>query len=158
LQHHAVTPNQQVVFKIFGRLTPDGPEEEIPVRPLELYRYMNVPPFYVLCLASRFDFRMFHDFDADAALLIHNSNEFARRVNTAMALVVDAEPDMRDVQYYDPYQVRREQLIPGFSKHFRYAYQNEVRMIWRPKSGTTPAGIFVKAGPLGDIAQLVRTA
>lgn len=157
LRHAAVTPNQQLVFKVYGRRTPDGPEEELPVTPLELNHYMNVPPFYVLCLTSRFDFRMFHDFDADSALVIHDRTEFSRRVNEAMAPAVDAEPDMRDVQYYDPYHVRREELIPGFSKHFRYAYQNEVRMIWRPKSGATPAAVFVEAGPLSDIAELVRT-
>jgi hypothetical protein len=158
LRHHAVTPNQHLVFNLFGRRTPEGPEEELRVTPLELYRYMNVPPFYVLCLSSRFDFRMFHDFGADAALVIHDRKEFARRVNVAMALAVDAEPDMGNVQYYDPYQVLREELIPGFSKHFRYAYQTEVRMIWRPKSGTTPAAVFIKAGRLNDIAELVRTA
>ena len=158
LQHQAVTPNQQLVFRLFGQRTPDGPEEEIPATPLELYRYMNVPPFYVLCLSTHFDFRMFHDFEADVAFVIQDQKEFERRVNAAMALAVHAEPDMGAVQYYDPYQVRREQLIPGFSKHFRYAYQNEVRMIWRPKPSITPAVVFIEAGSLSDIAELVRTA
>jgi hypothetical protein len=158
LRHHAVTPNERLVFKVFGRRTPDGPEEEFPVKPLELYRYMNLPPFYVLCLSSRFDFRMFHDFDADAALVVRDRQEFVRRAKAAMALAVTAEPAVREVRYYDPYQVRHEQLVPAFSKHFRYAYQNEVRMIWRPKSGTTPEPIFVNVGPLGDIAELVGIA
>lgn len=158
LQHRAVTPNRQLVFKVFGRRTPDGPEEEIPVTPVELHQYMNVVPFHVLCLSSRFDFRMFHDFVADAALVIHDPNEFVRRVRAAMVLVMEATLEMGEVQYYDPYQVRRDQLIPGFSKHFRYAYQNEVRIIWRPKSTAAPEAIFINAGPLNDIAELVRTA
>ena len=118
---------------------------------------MDVPPFYVLCLSSRFDFRMFHDFEADTALVIRDPKEFEQRVNAAMALAVHAEPEMREVRYYDPYQIRREQLI-RISKHFRYAYQNEVRMIWRPIGGTAAAPVFVEAGPLTDIAELVRTA
>jgi hypothetical protein len=157
LQHLAVTPNEQLVFKLFGRRTPDGAEEEFPATPLELFHYMNAPHFYVLCLSSRFDFRMFHDFEANAALVIYDPKEFARRVNAAMALAVDAEPVMDLAKYYDPYQVRREQLIPGFSKHFRYAYQNEFRMIWRPKSGSTPTAVFIEVGPLSDITELVRT-
>ncbi len=80
LQHLSVTPNEHVKFKLFGSATPEGPVEEIAATPLELFRYMNVPPFYVLCLSSRFDFRMFHDFEADAALVIHDAEEFARRV------------------------------------------------------------------------------
>jgi hypothetical protein len=141
-----------------GKKTLNGPEEEIPVQRLQLFRYMDVPPFYVLCLSSRFDFRMFHDFEADAALVIHDRAEFVRRLNLAMSSAVDAKPVLTPVQYYDSYQVRREELIPGFSKHLRYAYQNEVRMIWEPKSGTTPTAVFVGAGPLEDIAELVRTA
>jgi hypothetical protein len=94
LQHSAITPNEQMAFKLYGRRTPDGSEEEMPVQPLELFRYMDVRPFYVLCLSSYFDLRMFHDFEADAALLIHNQDEFARRLNIAMAASVDAEPLM----------------------------------------------------------------
>jgi hypothetical protein len=78
---------------------------------------MNVPPFYVLCLSSRFDFRMFHDF-----LVIRNQNEFARRVNAAMAHSVHAKPEMDKVHYFDPYQDPYEHLIAGFSKDFKYKY------------------------------------
>jgi hypothetical protein len=30
-------------------------------------------------------------------------------------------------------------------------------MIWRPKSGTAPKELFIEAGTLSDIAELVRT-
>jgi hypothetical protein len=75
-----------------------------------------------------------------------------------MARSVRAKPEMDRVLYFDPYQDSYEHLIAGFSKHFKYAYQNEVRMIWRLKSGTAPKELFIEAGTLSDIAELVRTA
>jgi hypothetical protein len=108
LQHMAITPNEHMAFKIYGKKTLNGPEEEIPVQRLQLFRYMDVPPFYVLCLSSRFDFRMFHDFEADAALVIHSPSKatrwaligmlrmaayfFLNRLMTSMASVGRATP------------------------------------------------------------------
>lgn len=155
LQHHAVTPNEQIMFRMWGSRTPDDPVEEIHSTPLELYRYMQAPPFYVLCLSDRFDFRMFHDFKADAALVIHDRETFLLRLNAAVGAVLPSEAAHGPVSYYDPYRVRRPQLIPGFSKHFRYAYQNEFRATWRPHAGETPEPIDVAIGDIRDIAELV---
>jgi hypothetical protein len=52
LRHFAVTPHERVPLKLFGKYTLDGPECEIPHRPLELFRYMEVPNFYVICCAA----------------------------------------------------------------------------------------------------------
>ena len=41
LQHQEVTPNEQLVFKVFGRRTPDGPEEAT----------LNCRSFNAACLA-----------------------------------------------------------------------------------------------------------
>lgn len=154
LRHHAVTADQQIKFRLITAATPDGPAAEARIKPLELYRFMEVSPFYVLCLSQRFDYRMFHDFEAHAALIIHDRETFIRRMNAAVASINPAAPDHGPAPYHDPYAVHANALVPGFSKHFRYAYQDEFRMIWRPKASALEP-FFVTLGDLSDIAELV---
>jgi hypothetical protein len=80
LRHFAVTSRERILSTLIGTDTPGGPEREMPYEPLKLFRYMEVPNFYVLCCAAGFDCRMFHDFDCDAALIIHGRAEFIRRL------------------------------------------------------------------------------
>ena len=80
LRHFAVTPHEWIRFELTGTTVPGGPEVTIPHQALELFRFMEVPNFYVLCCAANFDCRMFNDFTADAALIIHGKEEFIKRV------------------------------------------------------------------------------
>lgn len=50
LRHFSVTPDEQLLFKTYGSDTLGGPERELPVTPLELFRYMEVQNFYVICV------------------------------------------------------------------------------------------------------------
>jgi hypothetical protein len=128
----------------------------MPFKPLELYEYMNTSNFYVLCIDDRYDLRMFDDFEADAALIISEPNEFSRRLSEAVARQ-DKTLRMKagQVKYYDPYTVQRHELEAGFSKNFKFAYQNEYRMTWWPSESEPLAPIFVEAGSLSDIAEAV---
>ncbi|MBP7701875.1 MAG: hypothetical protein KA098_04675 [Phenylobacterium sp.] len=155
LRHRTVTPHEHLMVRMWGSETLGGPEKEIAHKPLELFRYMHVRPFYVLCLSDRFNFRMFHDFEADAALLIHAGAEFQRRLQAAVAAQLEADCAIAPVYYYDPYTIRRKGLVPGFSKHFRYVYQNEVRIIWTPRVEAALEPFFVDLGDLSDIAEMV---
>jgi len=158
LEHYAVTPNEQLKMKVYGR-DANGNEMEIPVRKLELFRYMMVPDFYVWCCGLGYDARLFHEFAADAALIIHDQGAFCARLSDAVSR--ERPEYVRSdgiVQYYDPHTVKREQLVPIFSKHFRYAYQNEYRLTWKVPAGEKLKPFFVELGPLTDIAIMVELA
>jgi len=62
------------------------------------------------------------------------------------------------LSYYDPYMVGREQLVPIFSKHFRYLYQNEYRFAWTVPNGEPLKPFFVELGALHDIAEFLELA
>jgi hypothetical protein len=158
LRHFSVTPHERLEFVLYGVDTPGGAEHVLPHEPLELFRYMEVPNFYVLCCSSQYGLRMFHDFEADSALVIRDIDEFSKRLDAAVSQFVQSGFCQGQVSYYDPYIINRKHLIPGFSKHFRYAYQDEYRFIWTPKPTEQLTPFFVDIGPMHEIAELIRLA
>lgn len=101
--------------------------------------------------------RLFADFKADAAIVVYRPDEFLRRLNNAVKVLL---PDWRwftgAVKYFDPLRPDTDPIPPGFSKRFGFAYQQEWRFIFRPKNRIrklTP--IFVELGSLADIAQAI---
>jgi len=156
LRHFSVTPDEQLLFKMYGSDTLGGPERELPVTPLELFRYMEVQNFYVICCATSFDCRMFYDFEADAAIIIFDNDTFISRINSAVLDQVPSKFKHGKINYYDPYLVKRPQLVPGFSKHFRYAYQDEYRLIWEVSPQIPLQPFFINIGSMHDIADLVE--
>ncbi|MGE0822726.1 MAG: hypothetical protein AB7G75_10395 [Candidatus Binatia bacterium] len=156
LRHFSVTPDKQLLFKVYGSDTPGGPERELPVTPLEFFQYMEVQNFYVLCCAASFDCRMFHDFEADAAIIIFDPDTFITRINSAVLNHVQSQLKHGKINYYDPYLVERSQLVPGFFKHFRYAYQDEYRLIWEVSPQILLQPFFVNIGSMYDVADFVE--
>ncbi len=159
LEHAVVTPNEQILMRLYGQ-DPAGNEIEIPHTPLELFRYMQVPNFYVWCCGLSYDARMFHDFQAEAVVIIRDMAAFTARFTAA---VKAGRPDLASQHgpcvYYDPYTVRRDQLTPMYSKNLRYLYQNEYRFIWTvPPEATDFPPFFVELGPLKDIAEFYELA
>lgn len=156
LEHVAVTPNQQLLMKVYG-LNSEGKEVEIPIEKKELFRYMLVPDFYVWCCSLGYDARLFHEFQYDAALVIRDKDAFAARIASAVQHAVpSAEFVQGPLGYYDPYTIRREELIPIFSKNFRYLYQNEYRFAWKVPENGALEPFCIELGPLHDIAEIVE--
>ncbi|MBL8569346.1 MAG: hypothetical protein JNK84_09685 [Phreatobacter sp.] len=158
LEHFTVTPNEQLLFKVYA-LDPLGGEVETPVKPLELFRFMQVPDYYVWCCALGYDARLFHEFKADAALVVRDKGVFRKRLEAAVS---DIHPNITmlhgSLSYYDPYQTARSLLKPIFSKNFKYLYQNEYRFAWRTSLGTDKLEPFnIEIGPMSDIAELYET-
>jgi hypothetical protein len=153
LEHWTTTPNEQLMVRFYGK-DPDGNEVEIPVQKEEFLRGMNVPDFYVWCCALNYDARLFYDFKAEAVLIIRGQNEFRSRLSKAMERELPGS-NMRHapLAYYDPYNIRREQLFPIFTKNFRYLHQNEYRFAWAVPAGASLTPIFSVLGPLTDIAE-----
>lgn len=154
LEHAVITPNEHILMRLYG-VDAAGNEVEIPHTPLQLFRYMQVPDFYVWCCALSYDARMFHDFEADALVMIRDMDAFTTRFIAAVKAAKPAlTPRHGPCIYYDPYTVRREQLAPMYSKNLRYLYQNEYRFVWTAPSGTADLPtFFVELGPLKDIAE-----
>jgi len=121
--------------------------------------------YYVWCCSTTYEPRLFVDFKADACLIIHDHNEFARRLNTALYANSPTLPGMRgnDVRYYDPLSpgealenMCKEPLPIMFFKDFRYTYQAEYRFVWPVKDVTELAPVNIEVGPLHDICDLVE--
>ena len=95
----------------------------------------------------------------DAALIIHDPKTFRARlaaaVNQKHPRAILKESPLR---YYDPYTIRRDQLVPIFSKNFRYTYQNEYRMSWIVQDSEPLQPFFVELGALADLASVVELA
>lgn len=158
LSHHVQTPNEQIKFKLLG-LDKQGHQVELQAKPLELFRYMEVPNFYVWCCGLGYDARLFKEFGADAALIVKDINAFTKRfIDAVHAQLPSAVFASGDIRYYDPYTAHRSQLIPIFSKHLRYLYQKEYRFAWKPEDSSDLKPFFVELGPLHDIATVLELA
>jgi hypothetical protein len=159
LSHASIRGDRHIVGGIIGYLPGEDPSQArpMPVQWGQMFEYMNSANFYVLCLTNQFDARMFKDFGKDAAIIIHNPAAFIDRLASATEtsfpeLQFKAEP----VRYYDPYTVERNELVPGYSKNFSFAYQSEFRPTWWPRDPAAKLSpFFVEIGDMTDIAEAV---
>ena len=144
-------PTFSGVFEDLGdRISVENPRQEVQGK-------LNTN-FYVYCTSSQLSTRLLLDFEAEAALVIREVNEFLRRINIAVSQQLSNwRPRVMKVTYYDPLQTSPREVSVIASKHFRYAYQNEVRLVWLPpKPIQTLEPIIIELGPLSDIAELLR--
>lgn len=116
--------------------------------------------YYVYCMSEQFNTRLLLDFEADACLVIRDPKAFLRRFQSAAANVLPGwKALMRSVEYYDPLQVQPREVDVLTSKHFRYAYQHEVRIACLPPHiNTNLYPVDLELGTLSDIAELVSPA
>jgi hypothetical protein len=113
--------------------------------------------YYAYCLASRFDLRMFGDFDADACVVIKEPVRFVE--------AIQAEWDRRmpgwdgvalPVNYIDPFGDAGDDPDVFSSKHFRYGYQREFRCIWLPPTKRDVLDpLFLELGSLREYCELI---
>jgi hypothetical protein len=115
----------------------------------------SMTDYFVMCLAKSLALRLFDDFDrSDSCVIIRNVREFARRIFLATRKMLPGwSGKLRDVTYYDPFNPPRDRDV-FFSKHFRYAYQQEVRFVWlppQPELDLKNDFIDISAGSMADI-------
>jgi len=112
--------------------------------------------FYVYCLTKSYQHRLFDDFNYDACVLICDVNEFFRRfLDSLKKTYSDWFLASGEVQYYDPFFLSSPLNIP-FSKHFRFWYQGEFRIVFKPKSPIEklePIDFYI--GRLDDCCELI---
>lgn len=129
------------------------------IRPLRNVEYKLSSPrnYYACCIAMTFDHRLFGDFNADCALIIKDCKEFLQSILGAFkAKVRGCKGGARPVIYFDPLHSEASQFPVCFSKHFRYSYQREYRIVWFPPIPFKQfEPIFVEMGSLKDICDIV---
>lgn len=115
--------------------------------------------YYILCTSSCLRARLLLDFDSEACLIIHDPEKFKGRLSKAIARdLPQFSMTAKRVEYYDPLLVAPVEVKPIFSKHFRYAYQEEVRFaVMLPGSTSDLTPVFLNLGSLKDIATIVDT-
>jgi hypothetical protein len=122
-----------------------------------IFMTRNYPTdFYVYCMTNLYQYRLFDDFDANACLLIYDPkiflNKFLKCLKTCYS---DWLLKSGDVGYFDPYFPKNSLSIP-FNKHFRFWYQSEFRIAFKPKSPVEKLEpIDLEIGSLDNCCELV---
>jgi hypothetical protein len=142
--------------KVIVSETRDGPF--VPVGGVQILRMKSTLPtdYFVYCMAHSARPRLFGDFEADACVVITNPKEFIDRVVAAVELKLPGYAHSRaKVRYADPH-FDHGRLPIALTKHFRFAYQREFRMIWVPPTPQKDLKPFlITVGTLKDIAALI---
>jgi hypothetical protein len=119
----------------------------------------SVSDYYVSCLTKQLDLRLFDDFGADCAVIVHKPTDFAERVFSAAKRALPSwVGGFGDVTYVDPYRPPKEDVEIFRCKDFRFWYQKEVRFAWlppRPQEGKLDH-LYLDLGDISDICQLVQ--
>lgn len=119
-----------------------------------MQRTIGGPQYHLICFSCVWDTKLFEEFEADTCVAIADSSEFSRRVEEAGKVLfpgwyyIDCP-----VQYFDPYELGRNEYIDSsLSKDFRFAYQNEYRILWSNIEGVPIHGFqFINIGSSHDI-------
>ncbi|MHB8068690.1 MAG: hypothetical protein ACYDIC_12415 [Desulfobaccales bacterium] len=94
--------------------------------------------YYIYCLSSMFDCRLFSDFGADSCLIISDPRKFILNLLNAFSKKFNNwKSNGGPVRYIDPIDhdiLKLGELDLYLSKHFRYYYQQEYRIVWVPPS------------------------
>jgi hypothetical protein len=120
------------------------------------FRFQHTNNFWLYCVSSSAEPRLFVDFNATACVIIKDREEFSRRLRAAGATAfVGTIAREGRASYIDPLRPKTAKIYLPMSKHFRYAYQEEYRFVWE-SSDTRPLSYRdIELGSLADIADLV---
>jgi hypothetical protein len=114
--------------------------------------------YYVYCTSNALLPRLMVDFEADCCVVIHDPDEFNKRISQAVSQYLPNWHMINGlVEYYDPLHANELQVDVLTWKNFRYAYQREVRSAWLPPEPVDrlePLDLIL--GPLDDISEIVR--
>jgi len=134
----------------------NGEYQEIPIAGRIFSRKKSETDFYIYCTAAKYDHRLFDDFDSDACLLVHEPKGFVRKiVEACKQSYSDWLFAEKMVCYYDPLRLDRIDDI-SLSKHFRFWYQREYRIVLKPKDPVKKLEpIKLSLGKVSDLCELV---
>ena len=134
--------------------------QDVPDEPIEQrmdVTYNAGTDYWLYCVSSAVEPRLFVDFQADSCVIIKDKEHFQRLLTLQNT---DKFPNTSHRQdkaiYIDPLLPSTANIDVPMSKHFRYKYQNEYRFVWIP---ITPMAnlsyIDIELGSLEDVAELI---
>lgn len=137
-------------------------DEGEPIHPIGNVNFTLQYPsdYYVFCLASSYDLRLYDDFPSDSCLVIRDPKRFVEKIFAAFEEKVPKWSGCATfVSYYDPLRLEKMPSRVFFHKHFRYSYQKEYRIVLRPPE---PVGnlspLFIEIGSLEEYCDLIKVS
>ncbi len=89
--------------------------------------------YYVVCLSTKLSPRFFINYHYDSCLVIKNPADFIKKLLTNVDERLHGYLNLvGPVNYVDPLFTRVDEVKIFFTKHFRYTYQQEFRLVWVP--------------------------
>ncbi|MGE4398392.1 MAG: hypothetical protein AB7D29_02620 [Campylobacterales bacterium] len=112
--------------------------------------------YYVQCMSTAYSYREFEDFECTSCLVIYDVKKYLRIIEDKLKNVFTGYKfEYGSVDYIDPLKFKKEPDV-FFSKHFRFTYQNEFRIVWIPIVMTMQLDkFFVEIGNMEDYAKLI---
>ncbi len=109
--------------------------------------------YLVWCASSSYDPRLPYAFKADSVLVIKDRQRFERDVkNALLSFNKDFYVRTSQVKYLDPYIDLSLNLDIPFTKHFRFSYQDEYRIV--AEGINPPEELFVNITDLHSYAEI----
>ena len=109
----------------------DDTYHEVPRLTAPLRYNVRCENFYVFCAATVLDARCFDDFDADAIMIVRDLQTFSSRLIPAFGEAAGVTKyRCGSVLYLDPLHAGYEIKEVEITKHVRYSYQHEWRILW----------------------------
>lgn len=113
--------------------------------------------YWLYCVTSTVEPRLFVDFQADSCVIIKDKDHFQRLLTPqSAAKLPNTSHRHGKVVYIDPLRPSTASIDVPMSKHFRYEFQCEYRFVWRPvKPMANLPYVDLELGCLEGIAELV---
>ncbi|WOJ95779.1 hypothetical protein R0137_11050 [Congregibacter brevis] len=151
-------------YQMFGdevEITLPNGRKTKPIGDVE-WRVQGLTNYYVQCFAGAYSPRLFADFKYDSAILIEDTDAFFSLLSSAVDRKLGEQGFtylVTPVEYVDPLaNVEKDLLIPVI-KHFKYAYQSEIRALWVPDSPTMELeALTVELGDMSEYAKYFSLA
>ena len=113
--------------------------------------------FYIYCMSTTYQPRLFDDFKADSCILVYDFPMFKEKIlNYLKTYYSDWLILSNNVRYFDPINPPELLDLP-FNKHFRYWYQSEFRIVFKPSKLVKKLEIiYPEIGSLNNCCELIQ--
>jgi hypothetical protein len=119
--------------------------------------YQSGTDYWLYCVTTSVEPRLFVDFDADSCVIIKDRDRFQRLLTLQSAVAFPKTVHRHGkASYVDPQLPTTAEIDVPMSKHFGYTYQDEYRFVWRPSTPSFNLSyVELELGSLRDFAELV---
>lgn len=121
-------------------------------------KLQSTTDYWLYCVSSSVEPRLFVDFDADACVIVRGRQKFSCMLREAARFALpNAVLREGHAIYVDPLMPKSaSDLFVPFCKRFGYSYQREYRFCWLPSAPSKKlCHVDVEIGSLKDIAEFV---